>query len=61
MTSEMATKGNHALDFLRRLGGLITSSDLAIIYKYFVRSRMEYGCVSYIAPSTGGLKKLGVV
>ena len=48
MTSEMANRGKQALGFLRRLGGLITSSDLAIIYKYFVRSRMEYGCASYI-------------
>ena len=61
MTSEMANRGKQALGFLRRLGGLITSPDLAIIYKYFVRSRMEYGCASYIASSSGGLKKLDVV
>ena len=61
MTSEMANRGKQALGFLRRLGGLITSSDLATIYKYFVRSRMEYGCASYIASSSGGLKKLDVV
>ena len=32
MTSEMANRGKQALGFLRRLGGLITSSDLATIY-----------------------------
>ena len=61
MTSEMANRGKRALGVLRRLGGLITSSDLAIIYKYFVRSRMEYGCASYIASSSAGLKKLDVI
>ena len=35
--------------------------DLAIIYKYFVRSRMEYGCASYGASSSGGLEKFDVV
>ena len=34
---------------------------MQVIYKYFVRSRMEYGCASYIASSSGGLKKLDVV
>ena len=52
MTSEMANRGKQALGVLRRLGGLITSSDLAIIYKHFVRSRMEYGCASYVASSS---------
>ena len=61
MASEMANRGKQALGFLRRLGGLITSSDLATIYKCFVRSRMEYGSASYIASDSGGLKKLDVV
>ena len=61
MTSEMANRGKQALGFLRRLGGLITSSYLAIIYKYFLRSRIEYGCASYVASSSGGLKKLDVM
>lgn len=47
MVSEMASRGRRALGFLNRLGNLVVSSNLATIYKYFVRSKVEYGNASY--------------
>ena len=66
MTFEMAnrSKGKQALGFLRRLGGSITFSDLATVYKYFVRSRNDSDGMWFcfvIASDFGGLKKLDVV
>ena len=58
MASEMASRGRRALGFLRRLGGLISKADLSTIYKYFVRSKMEYGCVSYLGAAPSHLKRL---
>ena len=47
MVSEIASRGRGALGVLDQLGNLVISSDLATIYKYFIRSKMEYGNASY--------------
>jgi hypothetical protein len=61
MASEMASRGRQALGFLKRLGGLISKKDLSTIYEYFVRSKMEYGCTSYIGAAPSHLEKLDKV
>ena len=61
MASEMASRGRQTLGFLKRLGGLISKKDLSTIYEYFVRSKMEYGCTSYIGAAPSHLKKLDKV
>ena len=57
MASYVAAKGRQALGFLKRLGGLVRG-DLDTIYKYFVRSRMEYGDTAYIGAATSHLDQL---
>jgi len=61
MASEMASRGRQALGFLKRLGGLISKKDLCTIYEYFVRSKMEYGCTSYIGAAPSHLEKVDKV
>ena len=61
MAEEMASKGRRAMGFLKRLQCIISSFDLAVIYKYFVRSKMEFGCASYIGAADSHLGKLDEV
>ena len=61
MAAEMASRGRKALGFLRRLGDLISPRDLETIYKYFVRSRMEFGNASYIGAAPTNLAPLDAV
>ena len=61
MVKEMAGRGRQALGYLRKLGRLITSDDIACVYKYFVRSKMEYGNASYVGAAKTHLAKLDAV
>ena len=61
MVSEMASRGRRALGFLNRLGNLVVSSGLATIYKYFIRSKMEYGNASYSVAAQSHLERLDAV
>ena len=61
MVEEMASRGRRALGFLKRLQHVVTSYDLGVIYKYFVRSKMEFGCVSYMGAAVSHLSKLDEV
>ena len=58
MAAEMASRGRKALGFLYRLGDLISPRDLETIYKYFVRSSMEFGNASYIGAAPTNLDPL---
>ena len=58
MAAEMASRARKALGFLHRLGCLISPSDLETIYKYFVRSRMEFGNASYMGAAPTNLAPL---
>ena len=61
MISEKALKGRQALGCLFRVRSLLTDADMAIIYKSFVRSVLEYGCLSYMAGAPSSLRKLDQV
>jgi hypothetical protein len=60
IAAEMASRGRKAIGFLHRLGCLSSPSDLETIYKYFVRSRMEFGNASYIGADPNNLAPLDV-
>jgi hypothetical protein len=61
MVNEMASRGRRALGYLNRLGKLMDSGNKATIYKYFVRSKMEYGNASYSGAAPSHLEKLDAV
>ena len=61
MLAEMAGRGRRALGYLNRLGRLITPADIAQVYKYFVRSKMEYGNASYNGAAKSHLVRLDAV
>ena len=58
MVTEMASRGRSALGFLNKLRFIITSHDMSIIYKYFIRSKMEFGMLSYKGAAKTHLAKL---
>ena len=61
MAEEMASRGRRALGFLKKLRHIITSSDIGVVYKYFVRSKMEFGCLSYMGAAKTHLERLDEV
>jgi hypothetical protein len=58
MVDKVASKARMALGAMRRLKSLLGSSDLAVLYKAFVRSIIEYGLLEYIAAAPSRLSKL---
>lgn len=61
MVEEMVSRGRSALGLLKKLTRLLSDSDLGTIYKYFVRSKMEYGNASYRAAGVSYLEKLDAI
>jgi len=61
MLAEMTGRGRRALGYLNRLGRLVTPYDIAQVYRYFVRSKMEYGNASYIGAAKSHLARLDAV
>lgn len=58
MAAEMDSRVRSALGFLYRLRYIITPHDMGIIYKYSVRSKMEFGLLSYKGAAKTHLAKL---
>ena len=48
----------HAIKVMFRLKGILGCSDLAILFKAFVRSTLEYGNLEYFAAAPGYLHRL---
>jgi len=61
MVKRACSKGRSALGAIRRLQGLFGPSDLAILFKSFVRSVMEYGLLVYFGATEGNLAKLDAI
>ena len=49
MLKNTASKGRSALGALYRMKNLLKPIDLQMIYKSFVRSKMEYGMLNYMS------------
>jgi len=61
MVRRVCSKGRSALGAVRRLQGLFAPSDLAILFKSFVRSVMEYGVLVYFGATEGNLARLDAI
>ena len=58
MLNKVCSKGRQALGTMFRLKSLLGCSDLAILFKAFVRSTLEYGNLEYFAAAPGYLQRL---
>ena len=58
MACSKASKGRSTVGALYRLKSLLKPSDLRTRYKSFVRSKMEFGSLEYIAAAPIHLAKL---
>ena len=58
MLNKVCSKGRQALGAMFRLKSLLDCSDLAILFKAFVRSTLEYGNLEYFAAVPGYLQRL---
>jgi hypothetical protein len=58
MACSAASKGRSMIGALYRMKSLLKPSDLQTIYKSFVRSKMEFGSLEYIAAAPTHLAKL---
>jgi hypothetical protein len=58
MVDKVASKARRALGAIRRIKKLLGPSALAVLYKAFVRSILEYGLLEYIAAAPSHLCKL---
>ena len=58
MLNKVCSKGRQALGAMFRLKSLLGCSDLAILFKAFVRSTLEYGNLEYFAAAPGYLQRL---
>ena len=61
MVEEMVSRDRSAIGMLKKLTRLLSDSDLGTIYKYFVRSKMEYGNASYRGAAKSHLEKLDAI
>lgn len=55
---KLASKARRALGVVRSIRRLLRSSDLAVLFKAFVRSTVEYGMLGYMAAAPSHLAKL---
>jgi hypothetical protein len=58
MVKKVCSTGRQALGGVRRLKKLLGYSDLAVLYKAFVRSCLEYGNLEYLGAASSHLSKL---
>ena len=58
MLNKVCSKGRQAIGAMFRLKSLLGCSDLAILFKTFVRSTLEYGNLEYFAAAPGYLQRL---
>ena len=56
MVNRICSKARQALGAMFRLKGLLGFSDLAVLFKAFVRSILEYGNLEYLAAAPGSLQ-----
>ena len=61
MVDRVASKSRQALGAVFRLKRLLRPCDIAVLYKAFVRSVLEYGLLEYFAAAPGYLSKLDKV
>jgi hypothetical protein len=58
MLDRVCSKSRQALGAVFRLKSMLRPSDIAVLYKAFVRSALEYGLLEYFAAAPGYLSKL---